>query len=483
MAKIIKTLIFLSIFMVVQAYANSAIRIPLHTEKISFDTSRFQDTSSLWVSRQVNCQLLRVRGGVPVMDVTKSIRYISPTSIDFKLKKGVYFSNGKQLTAEDVVATIDYLQRKSGLRNVLHWIKSVNASGENEVIITLKQPTPQFLRTFAAPNYALFEKDFLAAAEKNPSLWKSPITCGEYRITENTPRKIRIEPVHQGLPIDFYLIPDSQLSVNDVNKYDIVPLEVLGDTTKLSNFDAINVFDPFQYYFAFNTRITPWNNQSARCAFFAKLNPTISMRAYGDEVKPANDFLPSGTLGYDANANFMSSIISQYKNTSLPPLNHDSNICVSFVDSAIESKYRPIYLQMLQKLYPQITPKIITSYSTLTSELEKEKCIGTFLALKSNSLDAYEYLVTVEGTGPDVTGYHDKLRQRIEKSQDIEQPALLNKEYRSIIGEVKNLCLMYPLFTMPYVVVYVRKDIVAPDIGKGSINEYYLGTVKFKNTH
>ena len=75
------------------AYANSeqVIRIPLHANKISLDPSTVQDFSSLWISRQINCQLVRIDNGILTMEAAKSIRYLSPTSIEIQLKPDIQF--------------------------------------------------------------------------------------------------------------------------------------------------------------------------------------------------------------------------------------------------------------------------------------------------------------------------------------------------------------------------------------------------------
>lgn len=481
MEKIVRVilLIFISILAMNNAYADSVLRIPVHASVISFDPSKVQDTSSLWVSRQITCQLVRMSGGILVMEAAQTIRYNSPLEIDVQLKPNILFSNGSELTSEDVTATFNYLQQeRSSLRNVFNWIKDIKIKGKYEFVIELKKPTPQILTVLASPNYALFEKNFIGAVSKNSSLWKTPVSCGNYKIAENHGSIIKLLPTKEGLPINFYLLPDSQLAAKDIDNFDIVSLQLMGNSNKLSSFNAINVFDPFQYYFAFNTNVLPWKDKDKRCAFFSKLDPTVSMKVYGDQVRPADDFLPSGTLGYDAGKNNITDINNEYKNTLLP---NKKTFCVSFIASAVEKNYRPAYLEMIQKLYPNATAKIIDSYTNLPTELKKQKCDGTFFALKSNYLDAYEYLITLSEKGPNATGYRDdSLAKQIENSQNIDQPNLRANEYQVIIKKVNHLCLMYPLFTMPYDVVYVRNTIKAPDIGKSSINEYYLGKVSFQ---
>ncbi len=274
-------------------------------------------------------------------------------------------------------------------------------------------------------------------------------------------------------------MPDSQLLVKDLDKYDLVSMQVIGKSDILSSFNLVNVFDPFQYYFILNTRIPPWNNRNSRCTFFARLNPETIISVYGDRAKPAHDLLPSGTLGYVKNDNYMGEIISQFKDVPLPV---KKSICVSPVSTSIEKDYRPAYMAMIKKLYPNANSKLIKNYTDLNSEMENEKCDGVFYAAKSNYLDAYEYFVTFAEKGPSATGFHDKaLAKQIQKSQELDRTDLRAKEYHNIVNNIKRECLMYPLFTMPYDIVYVRNNLDAQGIGEGAVNEYSLINVKIRS--
>jgi len=255
-------------------------------------------------------------------------------------------------------------------------------------------------------------------------------------------------------------------------------MQVIGKSSTLSNFNLINIFDPFQYYFVFNTRIPLWNNKNARCIFFSRLKPEPLINIYGDRAKSADDFLPSGTLGYVKSENYMGKIIAKFKGTPLP---HKKSVCVFFVATSIEKNYRPAYVEMIKKIYPQTTTVLINNYTDLNKEIRKKKCDGTFYAAKSNYLEAYEYLVTFAEKGPSATGFHDiYLEKEIQKSQEIDQPDLRAKAYHHIIDYIKNQCLMYPLFTMPYDMAYVRNSFNATGIGEGAVNEYSLINVKLK---
>ena len=65
----------------------------------------------------------------------------------FTLRKGIEFHNGKALTPEDVVASINYHRgetNKSGARSLLAGVEDIKADGKDKVIVTLKQGNADF---------------------------------------------------------------------------------------------------------------------------------------------------------------------------------------------------------------------------------------------------------------------------------------------------------------------------------------------------
>lgn len=73
-----------------------------------------------------------------------------PTTYVFTLRDGVKFSNGRAMTADDVVGSLERLLASQGVWAIqLDSVKSVEATGDNEVTVTLKRPHTAFLATLA----------------------------------------------------------------------------------------------------------------------------------------------------------------------------------------------------------------------------------------------------------------------------------------------------------------------------------------------
>jgi len=483
MGKIIRGIfaLFLCINTWATVYAQS-IKIPLRSTYITLEPYKLQDISSLWVSRQINCQLIRKHGREPTLEAASSLKYVSPLILNIKLKKGVLFSDGTQLTAQDVVATFEYLRNKgTEFRNIFDWIESITANKKLEVVIKLKKQTPNFITALSAPHYAIFKKSFIEKANLNPTLWKKPIGCGGYKIDENNQEHVVLIPNGKGLQIIFTFEPNNQVTAKEAQKYNLIPMHIVGNPKEITHFHTVQVFDPYQFYFAFNTRLSIWQNKENRCAVFSRINSDTIIKQYDNKAKVADNLVPSGILGYSSNRNYLSGIMNKYAMRSIPK---KKDFCVSLMTISISKNYQAEYLHMVRQIYPNATLKIIGGCSNMNQVIEQQECDGSFFAFKSNYLDAYEYmqaLSTTKGISP--TGYYDpQLVASIKDSQiklTAEQKA---KSYRKIIKHIESLCLMYPLFTIPYDIVFVKNDISTPGLGQEPINEYYLGHVSYKQT-
>ena len=112
----------------------------------------------------------------------------------FKLRRGVKFHNGKELTAADVVASLKRWGRlatsgKQFWRNV----EGVEAKDPSTVAMYLKEPSGALLMGLARPNSGavIYPKEIVDAAGDNPV--KEVIGTGPYRFVEHKPdRHVRL---------------------------------------------------------------------------------------------------------------------------------------------------------------------------------------------------------------------------------------------------------------------------------------------------
>ncbi|MFO1056126.1 MAG: ABC transporter substrate-binding protein [Dongiaceae bacterium] len=114
----------------------------------------------------------------------------------FKLRKGVQFHNGKEMTAEDVLATVNYHRSEkstSPAKAFFEPVEDIKASDKHELTVTLKAPNADMPYIFADYHLLIqpaggdpkagigtggyiietFEPGVRAIAKRNPNYWKA----------------------------------------------------------------------------------------------------------------------------------------------------------------------------------------------------------------------------------------------------------------------------------------------------------------------
>ena len=102
----------------------------------------------------------------------------------FKLRKGVQFSNGKAVTAEDVIASYNYhrgADSKSGAKGILDSIVDIKAKGNDAVLFELKDGNADFPFVTADYHLVIFQ------AKDGGIDWQSGIGTGGYKLESYEP--------------------------------------------------------------------------------------------------------------------------------------------------------------------------------------------------------------------------------------------------------------------------------------------------------
>ena len=119
----------------------------------------------------------------------------------FPIRKGVKFHNGKELDANDVVASLERYRKVGASASLLAAIDQVKATGPNEVTITLKDVQSTFLDNLSSPRapIAIYPAEEAAKAANQINF----IGTGPFRFVEYKPdshvklaqvRRLRAEP-------------------------------------------------------------------------------------------------------------------------------------------------------------------------------------------------------------------------------------------------------------------------------------------------
>lgn len=462
------------------ALLNDELKITLQSSVISLDPGGIQDSQSLFVSRQVNCQLVRNQGPSFVMDAAESIKYVTPNKVMLKLSKKAKFHDGSQVKAGDVIASFDYIKSSRNVFNgFFAWVTKIESNDDVTITFLLTRHIPQFIKVLSSTNFTIFKKSFIEQAKVDKSRWKAPLGCGGYKVSQFNNEKIKLVPVADGLPIEFDVIKENQIAASEVMKYDIVTVNVIGESRELNQFNILEMLDPIQYFLGLNAKSKLWKNKNERCNFLTQLDMKELLEKYGSRAMLADDLLPKGVLGYKSNSDYIAKMKSAITDpVRYPDTRTGSKLRLAYLTVSMQDKYKNDYIKMISKLYPDIVLKPIADVKKFGKKFVDENGDVLLFALKSDYLDGYEYLTIFENNDGNFTGLHnDNWDKQVIRSQLITSAAERAKEYRKIVNEIRNACIVRPLVTLPARRTYVRKNLSTPGIGLNSILDYYLGKI------
>jgi len=120
--------------------------------------------------------------------LAKSYKWISTTEMEIVLRQGIKFHNGADMTADDVVYTLNFAanaDNKVRTQRYSNWIKEVVKAGSYTVKIILKKPFPAALEFLSGAN-PIYPKDYYAKVGTK-GFGVKPIGTGPYKIAEVIP--------------------------------------------------------------------------------------------------------------------------------------------------------------------------------------------------------------------------------------------------------------------------------------------------------
>ena len=217
--------------------------------------------------------------------LAKSWRCIDPLTVEFTLQEQIRFSNGNELSAEDVAFCIQhYLDPKTGFpaRGFYQNIVSVNVKTKKTVEVKTRAPDGILMRKLAllciAPRSVLVEKG-------DGQFGRQPIGAGAFRLVDwKKGHSIALErnPFYwrKGFPrldkLVFRFLPVSEQTAALLSgKIDLLT-DVPGTSTfKLVNSGEIELLKRFcfvTYPASFNNRIYPFELREARMALNLSIN-------------------------------------------------------------------------------------------------------------------------------------------------------------------------------------------------------------------
>jgi peptide/nickel transport system substrate-binding protein len=280
-------------------------------------------------------------GGEAAFHVVPDIAEKMPTLTNggktwtFKIRKGIRFSNGKEVTTDDVVASFRRIFKvksptsggfyagivgadaclKNAATCTLKGGISSNPAART-VTINLKAPDPEFKYKLAVPHASIVPAD---SPSKDAGTKPIPGTAAYYFASYNPNKQLVMkrnpyfkEWSHLAQPdgypdqitMSFGLTAEAQVTAVENGQadwmFDFPPADRLSEIgTKYANQVHLNLLTAF-WYLPMNTNIPPFNNVKARQAVNYAIDRNATIKIFGGPqlASPSCQVLPPGFPGY-----------------------------------------------------------------------------------------------------------------------------------------------------------------------------------------
>ncbi len=303
------------------------------TDKVyTVDPAGSYDQGSFVVMNQVFPFLLNSPLGSPDVepDIAESASFTSPTEYTVKLKSGLKFANGHELTSSDVKFTFDRMVKinaENGPASLLFNLDSTTAPDPTTVVFKLKQPNDQtFPQVLSSPAGPIVDEEVFSPDKITPdkTIVDGQAFAGQYVIKKydfNQLVSYEANPDYQGLlgPAKVKTVNVTYYANTANLKLDVGSGEVdvayrslsPTDIADLRKNDKVNVVDGPGgeiRYIVFNFKTQPFGTGSpdadpakalaVRQAVADLIDrEDLASNTYKDTYTPLYSFVPSGVTG------------------------------------------------------------------------------------------------------------------------------------------------------------------------------------------
>jgi len=149
---------------------------------VTLDPAAYSDRATETVIRNMFDGLVtRTTENKVVLELAESYQWVDSQTIEFKLKPSVYFHNGEELTADDVIFTVDRILNEDigGPRRVfLNEVERIEQIDDLTIRFHLKTPWPVFLQMLV--HVQIVPKDYVQQVG-NEAFSQNPVGSGPFK--------------------------------------------------------------------------------------------------------------------------------------------------------------------------------------------------------------------------------------------------------------------------------------------------------------
>lgn len=407
-------------------------------------------------------------------DLAQSYRFVTPTVIEFKLRRGVKWHDGKPFTAADVLFTYDLIKSPQTITpyaSDFRVIKSVHVIDDYTLRVTYEKPYFKALEVWMmgiVPRHVLVhDKDIMSSKFNTHPIGTGPYILKELEfskqiVLEANPNYYEHKPKIE--KIVFHVISDPMtrflmLKSGQIDLDALEPMQVERQLEKgfQQSFATLELPSHSYTYLGFNLRLKKFQDPRVRQALSLAIDRQklidILFLKHGNVC--TGPFLP-GSKGFNEALKAPKRNLIQAK-ALLKAAGYDSAHPLQFeIATSNSNAIRPYAAEIMQRQLLEIGVKVtlrVMEWQAFLNTVVAPRKFDTVLLGWSLSLTPDPYALwhsesDVPG-GFNLVGYHsadtDKLIERMESSTDPEAIAALQRQiFERIVGDNPYLFLVIP---------------------------------------
>nr|WP_321266821.1 peptide-binding protein [uncultured Sulfurimonas sp.] len=432
-------------------------------------------------------------------DLAKEFYFEDETTVIFKLKENVFWHDGKEFSAQDVVFTYETIispKISTPYSAEFRFVKSVEALDKFTVKVVYKQPYFKALEAWSMgmiPKHILQDEENLMSSSFNTN----PIGTGPYKLHLLEHSKNIILRANENYfegkakidEISFHVIADPMTKFLMLKSLalDIGGVEPMQFERQLNDafFSKFNIYEKISQsytYLGFNLRVEKFQNPKVRKALSLAINRQEIMDIlFMSHAKVCTGpFLP-GTKAFNANVKAPIQNIEEAKKLLSEAGYNENNPLTFEIVTSNSSAVRPYVAQILQhqlkKVGVEVTLRVMEWQAFLNMVVFPHKfdalVLGWGLSVTPDPYSIWHSDNDTKG-GFNLVGYKNKkLDKMIEESQKIvdrDKLAVIWQEMFKVITDDNPYLFLY----IPNEISTVNKDIKNIEPAKSGIWHNYI---------
>lgn len=407
-------------------------------------------------------------------DLAESYRYITPTIIEFKLRRGVKWQDGEPFSAQDVLFTYNLIKSPKTITpyaSDFRVVKSVKVINDTTLRVTYEKPYFKALETWMmgiVPYHILKnEKDIMGSAFNTHPIGTGPYILKKLEFSKQIVLEANPDYFEHAPKIDkivFHVISDPmsrflmlKSGQIDIDSLDPMQVERQLGTDFHKKFDVIEMPSHSYTYLGFNLRLKKFQDPKVREALSLAINrqELIDILFLNHGKVCTGPFLP-GSKGFNTNVKSPDQDLTKAL-ALLKAAGYDAAHPLEFeIATSNSNAIRPYAAEILQRQLARVGVKVtlrVMEWQAFLNTVVMPKKFETVLLGWSLSLTPDPYMVwhsdsDVPG-GFNMIGYHsgvaDRLIEQMEHSTDPEKIASLQRDiFKQIVADNPYLFLVIP---------------------------------------